>query len=132
MGTSGSDGDSILRRALEEEATSGRSDFDDPGLAGRVLATFRGTNRFLAIGGVVANILLAILAVIALTRFLGTGDVRKMLVWGGAALLCIGMILAVKIWYWMEMLRLDLTRELKRLEVQVARLAEGVRRTSGR
>ncbi len=132
MDTSDSDTDRIIRRALEEEAAGGSGIPGDPGLVGRVIETFRGRNRVLAFGAVVVNILLAVVAVIGLSRFLGTRDLREMLVWGGAALLAIGLILAVKVWYWMEMVRLDLTREVKRVEVQVARLAERVGRASAR
>jgi hypothetical protein len=73
---------------------------------------------------VVANVALLGVAVFALSRFLVTEDVREMLVWGGAGLLAVLLILAVKIWYWLEMVRLALTRDLKRLELRVSRLAE--------
>jgi hypothetical protein len=73
---------------------------------------------------VVANVAFLGVAVFALSRFLVTEDVREMLVWGGAGLLAVLLILAVKIWYWLEMVRLALTRDLKRLELRVSRLAE--------
>jgi hypothetical protein len=47
-----------------------------------------------------------------------------MIRWGAAMLLCFGVITAIKIWYWLEMNRLALTRELKRVELRVAQLAQ--------
>ncbi len=122
MHTSDDEADKIIREALA--GAEGAESLDDPGLIGLLLQTFRGRNRFLTIGGVVVNLLLVVVAVVALSRFSGAQDVREMLLWGGTALLAIGLILAVKIWFWMEMLRLDLIREVKRVEVQVARLWE--------
>lgn len=66
------------------------------------------------------------MAAFALSRLLSTEDTHDMLVWGGAGLLAIVLIVAVKIWYWLEMLRLALTRDLKRRELRVSRLAESL------
>lgn len=124
MSVSNDDPDRIIRRALADDEAEGLSTDEDPSVTELLTETFRGRNRFLAMGGVVANLFFLAVAVYAITRFLGTADVREMLVWGGAALLSIGLILAVKIWYWLEMVRLALTRDMKRLELRVSRLAE--------
>ena len=42
-------------------------------------------------------------------------EVRVMLLWGGTAALCFGLVIAIKIWYWLEMSRLAVTRKVKRL-----------------
>jgi hypothetical protein len=47
-----------------------------------------------------------------------------MLHWGAAMVLCLGAVTTIKMWYWLEMNRLALTREMKRLELTVALLAE--------
>ena len=123
MSTSDNDPDRIIREALRQEEAAGAAG-GDPGMVELLVATFRGRNRLFVVGGVIVNLFLAGVALFGLNRFLGAEDVREMLVWGGAALLSIGLLVAVKIWYWMEMLRLAVTREVKRLEVQVSRLAE--------
>jgi hypothetical protein len=122
MSTSDNDPDRIIRKALAEEERLGT--MADPSMVKLFIETFRGRNRFLVMGGVVVNGALTVVALFALIRFLGTEDVREMLVWGGAALLAIGLILAVKIWYWLEMVRLEVIRDLKQLELRVSRLAE--------
>ncbi len=50
-----------------------------------------------------------------------------MLLWGAGLGLCTSGILAMKIWFWMEFQRNGLTREIKRLELQVAHLASELR-----
>lgn len=131
MSTSDNDPDRIIRRALAEDEAEIPWPEDDPSIVKLLTETFRGRNRLVAVAGVVVNIVLVIVALLALTRFLGTSDVREMLISGGAALLSIGLILAVKIWYWLEMVRLALTRDIKRLELRVSRLAEQLRETEG-
>ncbi len=47
--------------------------------------------------------------------------------YGGQArgfVFCMGAISMMKIWYWMEMQRIGVTREIKRLELQVACLTQ--------
>ena len=55
-------------------------------------------------------------------RFWAAPDLRQMLLWGalaGFALFTLGMI---KLWFFIEMQKNAITRELKRLELQVASL----------
>lgn len=124
MSVSDNDPDRIIRRALADDDAEGLPTGEDPSVTKLLTETFRGRNRFLAMGGVVANLVFLVVAVYAITRFLGTDDLREMLIWGGTALLSIGLLMAVKIWYWLEMVRLALTRDIKRLELRVSRLAE--------
>ncbi len=120
------DADRMIREALERDETGTLASFDDPGMAASLMAAFRGRNRRLAIGGVVANLVLTVAAIYAAVRFAGAADARTMLVWGGAAFACFGLVLAIKVWYWLEVARLSVVREVKRLELQVSRLAERV------
>jgi len=56
-------------------------------------------------------------------RFAGAADVRNMLVWGGGAALALSAVSMIKLWFWMELQRNATVREIKRLELQVSRLA---------
>ena len=61
-------------------------------------------------------------------QFVNAPDVREMLLWGGgAALACAGMVL-IKIWFWLELQKNSVVREIKRLELQVARLTSNTAR----
>ena len=118
--------DEVIREAVARDEAAGLESPGDPSTLALRTETFRGRNRLLAVGGVVANVAFLGVAVFALSRFLVTEDVREMLVWGGAGLLAVLLILAVKIWYWLEMVRLALTREMKRVELQIAQIGRRV------
>jgi hypothetical protein len=124
--TRSDDADRMIREALEREEAGALEAFGEPTMAGDLMEAFRGRNRRLAIGGVVANLALTVAVIYAAVRFFGTGEVRTMLVWGAAAFACFALVLAIKVWYWLEVARLSVVREVKRLELQVSRLAEGV------
>jgi hypothetical protein len=121
------DTDGIIRQALEQEEAEAFLAQEDPTVATLLMATFKGRHRRLAIGGAILNLLLFVVAIVSVVRFFRADDALHVLRWGAAAFLCFGTIMAVKIWYWLEMVRLSLTRDLKRLELRVSRLDHGVR-----
>jgi hypothetical protein len=57
-----------------------------------------------------------------------------MILWGAATAFCIGIVTTIKIWFWLEMARHSILREIKRLQLKVVRLArngpEGLGRLS--
>jgi len=129
MSRTDEDPDRIIRQALEEEEAEALGGLDDASMAELLAETFRGRHRRLAIGGAVLNLFLLAGTVYSATQFVRTDNVREMLLWGAGAFLCFGMLTAIKVWYWFEMTRLAITREMKRLELQVSRLAERIRDT---
>jgi hypothetical protein len=57
-------------------------------------------------------------------RFWFAHELADMLRWGaGSALAFVGIAL-IKVWFWLELERNAIVREVKRLELQVASLAE--------
>lgn len=123
MSRANDDTDRIIRRALEQEEEELRG-IDDPGMVELLTETFRGRHRRLAIGGAVVNLLLFVAAVFSAIQFVAAADVRGMLRWGAATFLCFGLVTAIKVWYWLEMARLSITRDVKRLELRVSRLVD--------
>jgi hypothetical protein len=121
------DPDRIIRQALEEDESEALGGLDDPSKAELLTEIFRGRHRRLAIGGAVVNLMLLVGTLYSAVQFIRTEDVREMLLWGACAFLCFGMLTAIKVWYWLEMTRLAVTRDVKRLELQVSRLAERIR-----
>jgi len=55
-------------------------------------------------------------------RLMNTTDFRSMLGWALLAIFVILSLVLVKIWFWLEMQRNALVREIKRLELQIASL----------
>ena len=115
--------DNLIREALGEADAETHEQFGGQSMAELLADTFRGRHRRLAMGGAIVNLVLFVAAIVAGVRFVRADDTRTMMLWGAAMLLCFGAATAVKIWYWLEMNRLAVTREVKRLELQVVQLA---------
>lgn len=122
------DVDDLIREALADEHGEAAGDLGDPSLIELLTETFRGRHRWYAILGVVVNLVLAVIGVTAAVAFVRADDVRSMLLCGGAAGLSFALVLVIKIWYWLEMTRLALSRELKRVELQIVQLARRMSR----
>jgi hypothetical protein len=123
MSRSNDELDDLIREALGQPDGELLLGDADPSMAERLTEVFRGRHRFLAVGGGIANLVLFVLAVFSGVQLLRATDERAMLLWGAAMLLCFVAVTAIKIWYWLEMNRLALTREIKRLELRVAQIA---------
>ena len=89
----------------------------------QVLDSFRTRNRFLVILAVVFSFGMMAGAIYTGYRMFTTEDLRQTIWWAMGLFFCIQAITALKIWFWMEMARVSTIRETKRLELQVARLA---------
>jgi len=63
------------------------------------------------------------LAIYSAVRFFGASETRDLILWAVLFLysgMCVAML---KMWTWMDMHKNSITREVKRLELQIARLA---------
>jgi hypothetical protein len=92
-----------------------------------VTAIFRGRLRWFGVMFMAMVLVFAILAVWCAVRFLGAGTVPEMLRWGAGLFLCVITVIGGKTWYWMQMERVAITREIKRVELLVAHLATSLR-----
>lgn len=121
--------DDAIRRALSPEDLAtydalGR----DLSPVQEALAAFRSQHRLFAIGGWVAGFALFLAGAYCIWRFFGAADMRGMLTWAGGAGFAMMSLGMVKLWFWMEMQKNGVIRELKRLELQVASLIALVQR----
>ena len=118
--------DDMIREALtKEEAEMFDQMFDEPSIFELVTSMFRGRFRYLAVLTIFIGIVVLAIGIYCFLEFLAADDVPSMLRWGLFMLGCFGIVTMMKIWHWMEMQRYALTREIKRLELQVANLAAG-------
>jgi hypothetical protein len=115
--------DELIREALAQDDAEAFEGLGDQSLTELLTETFRGRHRRYAIGGVVVNLVFVLIAVAATLAFAQAEEVRTMLLYGATAALSVAVVVAIKIWYWLEMIRLDLSRELKRVELQIVQLA---------
>jgi len=95
----------------------------DQALHRQVLGTFEGRLRWFNIAGWIAGLALFALALMLGRQFVYAEAVEDMIRWGAAAALALAGVALIKIWFWLELQKTSILREVKRLEVQVASLA---------
>ncbi|MCB1037181.1 MAG: hypothetical protein KDD47_25355 [Acidobacteria bacterium] len=119
--------DSLIREALSQEENELYDQLDDPSLPQLVADLFKGKLRYFTILTFFMTLLAFAASVYCVVRFFEAPELREMLLWGAGFFYTTLMTLAMKLWQWMEMERHAVTREIKRLELQVANLAAELR-----
>jgi hypothetical protein len=121
--------DEAIRQSLsaEDAALLDRLSADQA-LHRLVLGTFQGQMRWFNIAGWVAGWVLFAVSCVLAWRFVQAEDVGDMLRWGAAWVLALAGLALIKVWFWLELQKTAIVREVKRLEVQVASLAAQIRR----
>jgi hypothetical protein len=122
--------DRAIRQSLSAEDAELFDRFGaDQALHRQVLDAFESRLRWFNAAGGIAGLVLFAAACVFGWRFWFAEDLRDMLRWAGAsALACAGLGL-IKLWFWLELQKNAVVREVKRLELQVAALAEQLRRS---
>ncbi len=116
--------DRRIREALRQEDAEILEDFgDEPSVLELLLETYRGRHRWLALLGAFWTLVFLVLGALAAIQFFHAEGIRDLLMWAGACILCMSAVSMLKVWYFMEINKNAITREVKRLELQIARLA---------
>ena len=100
----------------------------DQALHQQVLATFGGHLRWFNAAGWIAGFVLFGVACLTAWRFVHAPQLEDMLRWGAASALAFAGVALVKVWFWLELQKNTISREVKRLELQVASLAAQLKR----
>ncbi|MCH7961852.1 MAG: hypothetical protein IIC49_05910 [Planctomycetes bacterium] len=120
-----SDFDDTLKHALTDE----REQLDElvaqsqPGLIELLLGAFRGQSILMNIMFMVPGLVFTVLAVLSIFWFFDAQTVRDQIMFATIFMTCNLIVMTMKIWFWMVMNRNATTREIKRLEIQVAELS---------
>lgn len=116
--------DRKIKQALgEQEPGSALGPGDEPSVFDLMLDVFRGRHKWLAILTASWMVVFFGLAIFCAIRFFQAEETRDILLWGMGFFCCFTAVGMLKVWYWMEMNKSALTREIKRLELQIAELA---------
>lgn len=118
--------DDKIRTALQEKD---RELFDEysgeQGLFEMVAETFRGRHRWLVVLVWFYSVVFFGLTIFTAIRFfqVDATSVRELIAWAIAFVFCFSAVTMLKMWYFMEMNKNSTIREIKRVELQIARLA---------
>ena len=120
--------DKKIQEALRKEDAELFGDLGgEPSMLEMVMETFRGRYRWLSVLGVFWSVVFMVLGVLSAIKFFNAEASRDMLLWAAACVVCISGVSMMKVWYWMELNKNAVTREIKRLEWQIARLASRIK-----
>jgi hypothetical protein len=120
--------DRLIREALRAEDVEGLAGLEEPNLPDAVTEIFRGQMRWYGTMFLMMILVCAVAAVYCGLRFLAAEEVPEMLRWGAGLFLALGAVMGGKNWWWMQVERISMTREIKRVELLVAQLAAELRR----
>ncbi len=116
--------DDKIREALQkEDAELFEEVGSEPSIYEMLMETFRGRHRWLVFLTMFWTIVFMVLGVFSVVRFFRADETRDMLMWAAASAFLLSGVSMMKVWYWMELNKNSVTREIKRLELQIARLA---------
>jgi hypothetical protein len=116
--------DGKIREALRREDAELLGHYQtEPAVHELLIETFRGRRVWMSSLAVVFTLVFFGLSLFALYGFFYADGTQAMIAWASGFVwssLAVGML---KIWFWMEIQRNSVVREIKRLELQVANLS---------
>ena len=122
--------DDNIREALRREDAELLEHYQgDPPIHEMLIETFRGRHRWLNGLAFVFTFVALALAIFAAYEFFHVESTRAMIAYATAFLWFVAWIAMLKVWFWMEMQKNSITREVKRLELQVASLSRQLAET---
>jgi uncharacterized membrane protein YciS (DUF1049 family) len=114
--------DKILEALRREDAELLAQYEGDPPILDMLAETFRGRHRWLNALAFGFTFVALALAILAAYEFFHVESTRAMIAWATGFLWFVIWIAMLKMWFWLEIQKLSVTREVKRLELQVAQL----------
>jgi Na+/proline symporter len=90
-----------------------------------VAHSFQGRARWIAVIGWIKMFCGVLLSALAIVEFFRAETVRGQIAWASAGVVCALGTAIIFVLYWLELNRNAITRELKRLELQIAQLRGG-------
>ena len=120
--------DKKIQEALRAEDAELFKDYaEEPSVFEMLMETCRGRHRWLNILGAFWTLVFLVLGIVAAVKFFSAEGTRDIVMWAAAFIVCVSAFSMLKIWYFLEMNKNAVTREIKRLELQIARLAARIK-----
>ncbi len=117
-----SDFDKKIQEALDEETVELLAELEEQGLFAQLGGLFKGKLAWFSAVLFIVGIVVTIAGLYATWQFIVGTEVRSMLHWAALAWALFQIQMMLKLWTWMRMETNRNLREVKRLELQIARL----------
>ena len=116
--------DKILEALNSEDKEVMDSYGKEIGLIGLVAESFRGPLKGIVILVFIFLLIFAVMFFYCAIHFFSVDDIGMKLNWLAGGLTALIAIVILRLWYFMELNRLSVVREVKRLELQISLLAK--------
>ncbi len=116
--------DKKIQEALDAEDRELLDQFGEQGLIAQSLSVFQGRQGWIAGIAMIASVVIFIGAIYAGWRFFTASEALESAQWAAAAWFLMTMVAFMKVWFWMRMESNRVIREVKRVELQIARLQD--------
>ena len=115
--------DDLIRQTLNKEEADFYHTLDEQGLFEMFTGLYQGKLKWLTILTTVYMILILIAGVYCAIQFFNVTTVMEMIKWGAGMFACLIAISLLKLFNWLQMYFNKMSREIKRLEFQIALLS---------
>ena len=117
--------DEQIRNALDAEDRKAIDEIDDgAGLFEMMSLTFKGKQAWITYYMYFLGLAVSVALVYFVVQYLGSSDIKTSLNWALLIISCMFMITLVKILAWQQIQKLELMREIKRLEMRIMLVAD--------
>ena len=117
--------DDKIKQALGAEDAEFYAEFaQEPSLLEQGLELFQIRNRWVIVLMTIVMPIFVVIGFYSLWRFFGAQETKALVGWAMGFGSCMSALSMMKIWIWMQMEKNNTIREIKRLELQVARLTQ--------
>ena len=118
--------DRKIESALNAEDRALLEKFGEQGLLAQAFGVFSGKQGWIALFATVRSFVWFVGAVYCGWKFFNAAEAVMAVRWGAGTIMLMIMVGFLKIWFWMRMESNRVLREVKRLELQIARQNAGV------
>ena len=116
--------DDAIHLQLSKEDAEFLAKFEkEPSSTAQMFGIFTGAFAWVSYIFLLAAILVGFTLVFAAWKFVVTEDLRAMIQWGGLALFGLLVMAVIRIWFWIQIQTNRVVREIRLLQLQVARAA---------
>ena len=116
--------DNKIKEALDVEDRELLDQFGEQGLIAQSLSVFQGRQGWIAGVAMIASVIIFAGAIYAGWQFFNAPAALESAQWAAVAWFLMTMVAFMKVWFWMRMESNRVIREVKRVELQIARLQD--------
>lgn len=114
--------DDSIKQAMEQEDRDWFDSLGEQSPIGQVIDSFRTKNRFMITVSIVSMFVMMGLFIWCAVQMFNAPETREQILWAMGVFFAIQGVTALKLWYFMELNKNSTIREIKRVELQVARM----------